>query len=307
MSDPSPLEIAELRVEHYNAVVTDLRRVHEDLLVLRVRPDAGIPAHVGGQFTLIGLGVWEPLADGCVDRVSGPTSPTKLIKRAYSLSSSFTTSDEQLLQPEDEETLEFYIALVRDDDPRVPSLTGRLFALAPGSRLWVHEAIFGDYSLEGVGPEDAVLFLATGTGEAPHNAMLLDLRRRGHRGPVASVVSVRERRDLGYEREQQLLEAEWADYRYVPLTTREPDQPSEHIQDLLRGESHEERLGFQLDPARTHVFVCGNPRMVGAPRRDSGGGLTYAVVGGVVEILAERGFRPDVRGRRGNLHFEAFW
>lgn len=306
-TEPSSGAATELRSAHYNATVTDLRRIHEDLLILRVRPDAGIPPRVGGQFTVLGLGVWEPLAEGCVDRVSGPVPSSRLIKRAYSLSTSLFGSNDELLRAEDEDYLEFYVVLVREDDPRVPSLTGRLFALTPGCRLWVREQILGDYTLEGVEPEDAVLFLATGTGEAPHNAMLLDLVRRGHSGPIASVVCVRRSRDLGYLEQHRLLEARWERYRYVALTTREPDRPRERIQNLLGSDGLDNRIGFSLDPDRTHVFVCGNPGMVGAPRRGSQGRLIYPIEGGVIEMLAQRGFTPDTPGCRGNVHYEAFW
>jgi ferredoxin--NADP+ reductase len=295
------------RSTRYNATVTGLRRVHEDLMILRVRPDAGIPAHVGGQHTVLGLGAWEPLAEGCQDRTLAPIASDRVIKRVYSLSTSLVGPDGRILGPEDEDYLEFYVALVHEDDPRIPSLTGRLFALGIGRRLWVDRRILGDYTLEGVGPRAPVLFLATGTGEAPHNAMVLDLVRRGHRGPIASVVCVRRRRDLGYLTEHRLLEARWPHYRYIPLTTREPGRPRERIQDVLRGEELVGRVGFPLDPAVTHVFVCGNPKMVGAPRRGRGGGLAYDVQGGVIEMLIGRGFSPDLRGRRGNLHFEAWW
>ena len=42
-----------------------------------------------------------------------------------------------------------------------------------------------------------MLFLATGTGEAPHNYMLWELLRRGHTGRILSACCVRYRRDLG--------------------------------------------------------------------------------------------------------------
>ena len=306
MCGSTPTAAIEPARADYNATVVGMRRLHEDLLVLRVRPDAGVPARRGGQFTLLGLSPSEPLVEGCHDRTLRQPSPAALIKRAYSLCSSLVDARGRLLRPEDEDCMEFYIALVRDDDPRVPSLTGRIFALTPHRRIWTLGRILGNYTLEGVAAGDAVLFLATGTGEAPHNAMILDLARAGHRGPVASVVCVRRQRDLGYLQQHRRLEDLWPRYRYVSLTTREPERPPERLQDLLRSDELEPRLGLGLDPASTHVFVCGNPRMVGAPRPGRDGARTYSAEGGVVEILEARGFTADTRSRRGNLHYEAF-
>ena len=137
--------------------------------------------------------------------------------------------------------------------------------------------------------------------------MLLELLRGGHRGPIASVTCVRRSRDLGYLEQHRRLEARWERYRYLALTTRDPDHPRERIQHLLASADLEARIGFPLDPEHAHVFVCGNPGMVGAPRRGSDGRLTYPIEGGAIEMLARRGFTPDTRGRRGNVHYEAFW
>ena len=293
--------MSSLRRAHYNATVTELYRLHEDLLILRIRPDGGIPPYVAGQFATIGLGVWEPLMAGCSDRVAKEVPRDTVVKRAYSLSSSLVGPDGLLLRPDEEDFLELYVTLVRADDPRVPSLTGRLFALSKGSRLWTHRTTHGRYSLAGVKIEDAVLFLATGTGEAPHNAMLLALARREHQGPIASVTCARYRRDFGYLASHRRLEALIRRYRYVALTTREPDSTGQHIQDLILTDDLEKAIGFALDPDCTHIFVCGNPGMVGAPEQGAGDRPVYPE-GGVLQLLVERGFTPN-----GNVHYEAFW
>ena len=56
-----------------------------------------------------------------------------------------------------------------------------------------------------------------------------------------------------------------------------------------------------------HVFVCGNPAMVGAPRRGTRDQLVHPTPGGVIELLEARGFTPDGPDQRGNVHYEAFW
>jgi ferredoxin--NADP+ reductase len=39
---------------------------------------------------------------------------------------------------------------------------------------------------------------ATGTGEAPHNAMIAELLARHHAGPIVSAVGARNRAEPGY-------------------------------------------------------------------------------------------------------------
>ena len=59
----------------------------------------------------------------------------------------------------------------------------RLFMLrGEGDRLNIGEKITGHYTLEHVKPGDTVLFLGTGTGEAPHNYMTWELLKNGHTG-----------------------------------------------------------------------------------------------------------------------------
>src|SRR4029077_13405980 len=91
------------------------------------------------------------------------------------------------------------VVLVRNSEGKEsPALTPRLFMLREGDRLVLGEKIAGQYTLDPVKPGDTVLFLATGTGEAPHNYMLWELLHRGHTGRILSACCVRYRRDLGY-------------------------------------------------------------------------------------------------------------
>jgi ferredoxin--NADP+ reductase len=199
--------------------------------------------------------------------------------------------------------------LVRDAEKRPPALTPRLFAMQEGSRLFVSEKITGTYTLDRVRPEDSVIFMATGTGEAPHNKMLLQLLRTGHRELVASVVCVRFRNDLGYFDIHQTIISRVPSYRYIWLTTREREnlQNKLYIQDLIQSSELERRLGRPLDPARTHAFLCGNPKMIGVPEKGPDGQLHYPEPTGVVQLLEERGFKCDRPREPGNIHFEKYW
>ena len=183
----SPEELVELRRKYYNAAIVWMRRAHSDLMVVRIRPDFPRPKHKPGQYSTIGLGLWEPRFPGCQAETLSPGDEKKLARRAYSISCSVLGDDGQLLDLERSDWLEFYIVLVRESEKKqAPALTPRLFLLREGDRLFVGEKITGHFTLDPVQPGDAVVFLATGTGEAPHNYLLWELLRRGHTGRILS-------------------------------------------------------------------------------------------------------------------------
>lgn len=308
----TPDEIARLREARYNATVVSLTRIHSDLMILRVKPDFPRPPHTPGQYCSLGLGYWEPRVEGCQTETLKPEDERKLVLRAYSLSCSVYASEGVLRDLSQDDWVEFYIVLVRENlDGRVPALTPRLFALAEGARLKMHEKITGHYTAEPVKDGDTVVFLSTGTGEAPNNYMLWDLLRRGHRGRILSACCVRHKRDLGYLAVHERLMTQFPNYTYLPLTTREAGVTKKvYIQDLITSGELEYYLGHQFDPAKTHVFLCGNPKMIGVPVKDKEtGAKVYPQPPGVIEILEGRGFQADNAAAKvkGNIHFEEYW
>jgi ferredoxin--NADP+ reductase len=309
----NPEQVAELRRTRYNATVVWLHKTHSDLMILRVRPDFTLPVHKPGQYSTLGMGYWEPRHPGCQEEQLQPGEEMKLAKRAYSISSSILDEQNELLDRSHGNWLEFYVVLVRDSDRlKPPALTPRLFLLNEGERLFLGEKITGHFTLDPVQPTDAVVFLSTGTGEAPHNYMLWELSRRNHQGPILSACCVRYRRDLAYVTIHEELMQRYSNYKYLSLTTREAATVKHkvYIQDLITSGQLEEQLGRPLDPARTHVFLCGNPKMIGVPYKDKDTGVrTYPEPLGAIEILEQRGFRTDEPAAKvkGNLHFEEYW
>ena len=308
----TPDECAALRTKHYNATVVALHRAHDDLMTLRVRPDFAIPSHKPGQYSTLGLGAWEPRVEGCQPETLKPGAESKLIRRAYSISCPVLDEAGQLLDNAEIDWLEFYVVLVRETDENPPALTPRLFALKEGDRLFLGEKITGHFTLDPVRPTDNVVFLATGTGEAPHNYMLWELLRRAHAGRILSACCVRYRRDLAYLPLHEQLMRRYPRYIYLSLTTREAGNVGQkvYIQDLITSGQLEERLGAVLDPICTHVFLCGNPKMIGVPTTERATGQpSYPQPPGVVEILTKRQFQidqPSVK-LKGTIHFEEYW
>jgi ferredoxin/flavodoxin---NADP+ reductase len=306
-------EIAELRRQKYNATVSRLIKVHGDLLIMRVTPDRQVAAHKPGQYTALGLGYWEPRFPGTPEENLRPDDLSRLARRSYSISCSILDEQGNLLDRHHANWLEFYIVLVRDSEKtQPPALTPRLFLLREGDRLFLGEKITGQFTLDPVQPDDTVLFLGTGTGEAPHNYMLWSLLSQGHRGRILSACCVRYRRDLGYLAIHQELMRLHTNYLYLAMTTREdPEQERKvYIQDLLTSGQLEECLGQRLDPWHTHVFLCGNPKMIGVPLKNrETGERSYPQPLGVIEILEKRGFQSDQPSLKikGNVHYEEYW
>ena len=298
--------IDELRAEHYNATITQFEPTHSDLWVLRVKPDHGDVSHLRGQYASLGLGYWEERIDSAEDP-GLDEKWDKLIRRSYSISSRMFDEHGYLTGDLDSDELEFYIVLVPPTPENVPGLTPRLAVKRPGDRIYLGPKVAGRYTLGPVtDPGATLLFFSTGTGEAPHNAMVVELLRKGHHGPIISAVSVRKWADLGYIQQHRTLESRYPNYRYIPMPTREADTPKRYLQDLIQGGVLADEYGVTFDPASTHMFLCGNPAMIGLPE-EVDGELRYPEVTGVVELLAAKGFTLDHRKTRGNVHFEEYW
>ncbi len=299
-------EAEALRHTHYNATITHFDRAHSDLWLLRVKPDHGDVAHEAGQYASLGLGYWEPRADAARDRALD-RKWERLVRRSYSISSPIFDGHGYLSDPARAETLEFYIVLVPASRDRVPAFTPRLALRQPDDRIYVGPRIAGRYTLAPVtNPESTVLLLATGTGEAPHNAMVAELFRKGHSGPIVSVVSVRYRPDLAYLATHRRLEKRFPNYHYLPLVTRDPSQEKLYVQDVIQRDLLAKEVGITLDPGTTHVYLCGNPAMIGLPRWEDDRPVFPQPVG-VCQLLAERGFDLDRSGHVGNVHSEKYW
>lgn len=307
----------DLREEAYNAEVVSVRHLHPELMILRVRPDFGGFQFQPGQYTLLGLGGWEPRVDGVTSDSRGETNPhSKLVRRAYSISCPMLNEHEELVTATELPYVEFYITLVRrpSDDP--PMLTPRLFALKAGDRIFLGPHPHGRYLLDPVGPDDTLLYFATGTGETPHNTQLAELLKRGHRGLIVMATSVRYRRDLGYLDVHRKLEQRYENYHYFPLTTREPENldPSRedyvgkmYLQDFVLGEDFRMLIQNRFDPLSTHAYLCGNPAMIGLPQKNGEGHWRFPKPRGMVETLVNLGLRLDEPHRPGTIHFEKYW
>ncbi len=315
MIEQVSVPVEELRKKSYNASVASVERLHDELMILRVQPDVGDYPFEPGQYVVLGLGYWEPRVEGAQAESPDDIKPGSVVKRAYSVSCRLLDDQQQLSTVSEDKQLEFYIFLVLQG-ATPPALTPRLFNLQPNDRLFLGPRPHGHYCLDRIGPHDNVVFIGTGTGEAPHNAMLAELLRRGHDGKVACVTCVRQKSDLAYIGKHEILQQRYSNYRYLPFTTREPENldksrsdyiGKKYVQDVFQSSAVADELGFELNPDCTQIYLCGNPAMIGVPLRTRDHSKRYPTPLGMVEVLERQGFQIDQPHHPGNIHFEKYW
>lgn len=303
-------ELQLLRSEHYNAEVADIQRIHDDLMVVRIRPDCPDLHFVAGQYTVLGLGYWEDRAPDTQAEHIDEGELRKVARRAYSVSCPLIDANGEIAVADASPWLEFYIVLIRHAGASPPALTPRLFALAKGDRLFMSTHFHGNHTLRTTRLNDTVIFVATGTGEAPHNAMIASLLSSGHRGPIVAVCCVRYERDLAYRQQHRQLENRYPNYRYIARTTREPmnvdPQVSDYIgkqylQEYFASGDFQRETGVELSPETASVYLCGNPEMIGVPHHTHNPALRYPKPTGMVEVLEKQGFHVDRPHQPGNI------
>jgi ferredoxin--NADP+ reductase len=276
----SATTMSENNKSPYNAAVIGREQINPQLLVLRVQPDAVMFDFKPGQFAVLGLLGSELRAPEAASEEIVP-EPDKLIRRAYSIASSSV----------EHRYVEFYLALVTSGQ-----LTPRLFALRPGSRLFLGPKASGMFTLDRVPPGKAIVLIATGTGLAPYLSMLRTMLVNETQRRFVVLHGARFGWDLGYRGELESLARLRSNFTYIPSITRTDQDPHFHgytgrVQALVEQGVVEKESGVALDPAQTDVFLCGNPDMVQA----------------VKSLLAAKGFKTDQLGKPGTIHVEEYW
>lgn len=229
------------------------------------------PAHFrfsAGQFARIGIEVDD-----------------EKIFRAYSVVSS----------PFAEE-LEFFSIVVPDG-----AFTSRLQHLKAGDSLLLEKIPYGFLTLARYQkplPHDLWL-LATGTGLAPFLSMLQDFAPWQQYQHIILAYSVRTRDELAYiediENIAQSFGEGGARFKFLPIITRADSPASDHVLHqrlpiLIENGLLEQQAGLALNPATSHVMLCGNPQMVDDTRN----------------ALKARGLSMNRRGE-GNIAVENYW
>lgn len=254
-----------------NSTLVGRIQITPDLLILQVKPDAGVPDFIPGQYVALGLAGSAGRAAGAKDEAEAP-APDKLIKRAYSIGSS----------PTQKEYLEFYVAVVPDG-----SLTPRLAALQPGDRLFSQPKVTGTFTLDGVAPDRNLILVSTGTGLAPFMSMVRTPTTWHADREITVVHGVRHPSDFAYADELTSY-GDGRKFQYLPIASRAGDDftgRKGRIQKLF------EAGEIAPDPSRDSVFLCGNPAMIEDMEKH----------------LTGLGFVVHSKKSPGNLHVEKYW
>ena len=266
--------------DELNATVTRYAEINHGLLVLQITPDFPLVEFTAGQYAVLGLPSSAPRIPYALEEDSPPV-PDKLIKRAYSISSSSRQG----------EYLEFYVALVHSG-----ALTPRLFSLREGDRVWLGKKITGMFTLDDVRPGQDILFVATGTGLAPYLSMLRSDYNFDDGHKTVIVHGARVSWDLGHSRELTALASRWELFHYLPIIDEVDRDPGWNgrvgfVYEYFNDGTIPGLLGHDLNPQQTSVFLCGNPHMVE----------------GMMTMLGDKGFTRHSRREPGNIFVEKYW
>jgi len=160
------------------------------------------------------------------------------IKRAYSIAS----------PPNKEGFIELCVKLVENG-----KLTPKLWEKKVGDIVELHGP-FGMHTAEKI-EKNKILFIATGTGIAPHRSMILDQLEKETQKQITLLLGVRYEENILYGGEFRFLQRSYPNFNFVPIISR-PSQEWEgrrgYVQNNLEN----------LDPFETQVFICGLSEMV---------------------------------------------
>ena len=267
--------------EKYNATVTAVDFLTPDLFILKVKPDQHPAPFTSGQYVLLGLSSNIPRRADCPPEFK-EAKPDRLVLRSYSIASGGHETD----------LIEFYISVVSNG-----SLTPRLTQLKPGDRLNLGEKIRGFFTLDTVpASHEWVVLAATGTGLAPYVSMMRAHMEKPFPFRFLILHGAPHGWELGYQKELSLYSRLLKNVTYIPSITRVKEDPwwageTGRITRYFDTPVLKEKLGLDFDPAKTSVFLCGNPAMIDQ----------------VKTILEPKGYTVHKTEAPGSLHTEEYW
>ena len=262
----------------YNATVVGKILLTPDIMTLRVDTDEPRNEFKAGQYTVLGLYGNEGRSPNSTPE-SDPVDPKKLLQRPYSIASATS----QLQQ------FEFYISQVKSGQ-----MTPRLFNLDPGDRIFVSKRIVGVFTLAETPENQDIVMIATGTGMAPYISFLRSYLMARPESKMAVIQGAAKQWDLGYYSELSFLGDTFNNLFYIPTLTEADKTWTGYelwIEEMLEKNILKDIAGIEVDPEKTHFFLCGNPKMVE----------------NVSKWLVKREYTKHTRREPGALHIEEFW
>ena len=259
-------------VSEVKAKITYMELLKEDLIVIRLTPNTGMPEYKTGQFLTIGVPI--------------PTEK-KIVRRAYSIAS----------HPENRDYFEFVIRWVRK--PLPGRVTTELFYANVGDEVWLGEPTGAALQISETLPNGQkdnrrIICVGGGTGLAPFIAFAKHFHDTNDSREVVVLHGASYIDELSYKRLLTGLEEEsekrgrdkW-NFRYKAAISR----PKEFFNRAWNGHTGrvesffvpnkktglspvEEMVGEQITPENTIIYICGY----------------QGTIDGVIDAVGSRGF-----------------
>ncbi len=261
----------------YNATVIGKILHTPDLMILRIKTDEPRNEFISGQFAMIGLISNEHRSANSVVTLES-LKENELIKRPYSIASANHEVSE----------FEFYISQVKSGQ-----LTPRLFNLTQGRRMWVDDKIHGIFDLNKVPEGSNIVMIATGTGLAPYISFLRSHIQEHTNSKLAIVHGAAYPWDLGYYSELRFIEKNFSNFYYYPTLLKADSSwtgLTGYIEQHLEAEILQNEAKIEMNPDKTHFFLCGNPKMIES----------------VTNYLAKYNYTKHCPEQCGSLHVEEY-
>lgn len=174
------------------------------------------------------------------------------------------------------------------------ALSPSLFDLEIGQSLQMENKARGFFTLEHVPSAEELWLVGTGTGVAPYISMLRNGAVLDRYATIVVVHGVRHGVHLAYAEEICDFRTASGAVRYVPIVSRDAEKPGivpGRITNALQSGALERAAEVKLDPARTHMMICGNPDMIKE----------------LMTLLGERGLKRHKVREPGHITIERYW
>lgn len=173
-------------------------------------------------------------------------------------------------------------------------LSNALAALKAGDSIEISQPANGFFILDEVPKAEYLWMIATGTGLGPYLSILRtpEVWQRFKR--VVLVHSVPFKSELAYsELLNEVLQQNPNQFKYLTAITREPNAEglAERVTTALQSGRLEQLAALEINPANTHVMLCGN----------------HAMLDDMKVILGERGLQRHLRHKSGHITTEQYF